>query len=91
VSGGGDCLVFMATDASLAGRSGAYYNNDLDGRGTTNEREQMHAFVSADASSLFLRSGGHKFEAVAPSAEAQRDEEAAALWALSAQLVGLPA
>jgi hypothetical protein len=33
VSGGGDCLVFMATDASLAGRSGVYYNNDLDGKG----------------------------------------------------------
>jgi hypothetical protein len=34
--------------------------------------------------------GGHKFEASPPSAEAQRDDEAARLWALSAQLVGLP-
>ena len=66
VSGGGDCLVFMATDAAVAGRSGVYYNNDLDG------------------------TGGHRFEETAPSAEAQRDDEAARLWALSAQLVGLP-
>ena len=35
--------------------------------------------------------GGHRFEAQAPSKEAQNDEEAARLWALSAQLVGLPA
>ena len=66
VSGGGDCLVYMATDASVAGRSGVYYNNDLDGK------------------------GGHRFEEQPPSAEAQSDEEAARLWALSAQLVGLP-
>lgn len=29
VSGGGDCLVSMATEAELEGRSGLYYNNDL--------------------------------------------------------------
>ncbi len=66
MSGGGDCLVYMATAAALAGRSGVYYNNDLDGR------------------------GGHRFEEAQVSAEAQRDDEAARLWALSAQLVGLP-
>jgi protochlorophyllide reductase len=65
VSGGGDCLVTMATRAGLP--SGAYYNNDLDGK------------------------GGHRFEAQPPSKEAQSDDEAARLWALSAQLVGLPA
>lgn len=65
VSGGGDCLVTMATRADLP--SGVYYNNDLDGK------------------------GGHRFEAQPPSKEAQSDDEAARLWALSAQLVGLPA
>lgn len=29
--GGGSCLAFMATDPSLEGVSGAYYNNELDG------------------------------------------------------------
>ena len=65
VSGGGDCLVTMATRADLP--SGSYWNNDLDGK------------------------GGHRFEAQPPSKEAQSDDEAARLWALSAQLVGLPA
>ena len=65
VSGGGDCLVAMATRPDLP--SGVYYNNDLDG------------------------AGGHRFEAQPPSKEAQNDEEAARLWQLSAQLVGLPA
>ena len=31
VSGGGDCLVAMATRPGL--ESGAYFNNDLDGKG----------------------------------------------------------
>ena len=30
VSGGGDCLVRMATDSALDGRSGEYWNNDID-------------------------------------------------------------
>lgn len=31
VQGGGDCLAFIAVDASLDGKSGEYYNNDTSG------------------------------------------------------------
>jgi protochlorophyllide reductase len=48
VSGGGDCLVFMATDASLDGRSGVYYNNDLDGKGERPAAALAHVCVRAD-------------------------------------------
>ena len=46
--------------------------------------------ICAHARARVCFKGGHKFEASPPSAEAQRDDEAARLWALSAQLVGLP-
>ena len=47
VSGGGDCLAYMACDPSLAGKSGLYYyNNDLDGRGGHTFHEDT---VSAEA------------------------------------------
>lgn len=41
VSGGGDCLVYMATSPSLAGVSGAFYNNEIvPGKGHVLEEKQ---------------------------------------------------
>jgi hypothetical protein len=69
VQGGGDCLAFMATDSSLDGRSGVYFNNMVTG--------------------IPAISPGHAFTEKDPSEEAQRVDEAARLWELSAQLVGV--
>lgn len=43
VSGGGDCLVFMATSPEMEGKGGVYYNNDIPGFG-------KHSFEDAPPS-----------------------------------------